>query len=69
MDACINKDKQFLEDQSSAKSAMEHSKEQKRVHTARKYIKISYNSLSASSSYDLLKTSSDDSSDSGTRQK
>ena len=63
MDACINKDKQFLEDQSSAKSAMEHSKEQKRVHTARKYIKISSDSLSSSSSDDSLETLSDDSSD------
>ena len=36
---------------------------------AKNYVEISSDSLSSSSSYDSLETSSDDSSDSGTRQK
>ena len=40
MDDCMNKEQQVLEDQQAAKSAMEHAKEQDRVHTAQKYIEI-----------------------------
>ena len=48
---------------------MEHAKEQERVHTALKYIEMLYDSSSSLSSYYLSETLSDDSSDSGTRQK
>ena len=69
MDACTNKEQQVREDQQLAESAMEHAKEQERVHTAQKYIEISSDSSSLTSSDDSLETSLDDSSDSGTRQK
>ena len=64
----MNKEQQVPEDQLSAKAAMEHSKEQELVHTAHEYIEILSDSLSSSSSYDSLETSSDDSFDSGARQ-
>ena len=44
-------------------------REQERVRKAQKYIEIPSDSLSSSSSDDLFETSSDESSDSGTRQK
>ena len=44
-------------------------REQELVHMTHNYIEISSDSSSSSSSYDLLETLSDDSSDSGTRQK
>ena len=40
MEACMNKEQQFTENQQAEKSAMEHAKEQERVHTAQKYIGI-----------------------------
>ena len=69
MDACINKEQQVPEYQQSAKAAMEYSKEQERVHTAKKYIEISSGSLSSSSSDDSSETFSDYSYNSGIRQK
>ena len=65
----MNKEHQVLEDQQAEKSAMEHAKEQERVHTAQKYIEFFSDSSSSLSSYALSETLSDDSSDSGTRQK
>ena len=65
----MNKEQQVPEDQQAAKAAMEHAKEQERVHMAQKYIEILSDSSSSSSSDDSLETSSDDSSDSVTRQK
>ena len=69
MDACMNKEQQYPEDQQTEKSTMENTKEQECVHTAQKYIEISSDSSSSSFSYDLFKTFLDNSSDSGTRQK
>ena len=69
IDACTNKEQQVPEDQQAAKSAMEHAKEQERVHTAQKYIEILSDSSSSSSSDDLSETSLDDPSDSSTRKK
>ena len=48
---------------------MEHPKEQERVYIEQEYIEISSDSSSSLSSYDSLETSSEDKSDSGTRQK
>ena len=48
---------------------MENAKKQERFHMAQKYIEILSDSFPSSSSDDLLETSSDASSDSGTRQK
>ena len=62
-DACMNKEQHVPEYQQAAKVAMEHIKEQERVHTAHTYIEISSDSLSSLSSYEPLETSSDDSSD------
>ena len=56
----MNKEQQVPEDQQAAKAAMEHAKEQERVHTAQKYIEILSDSSSLSSSDNLSKTSSDD---------
>ena len=47
MDACIIKEKQVPEDQQSEKSAMEHTKEQKSVHTAQRCVEISSDSSSS----------------------
>ena len=69
MDACMDKDQHVPEDQQAEKAAMEHTKEQERVHMAQKIIDIFSDSLSSSSSHDSLETYSDDSYDSGTRQK
>ena len=69
MYACMNKEQQVSEYQQAAKSAIEHAKEQERVHTAQKYIKILSDSLFSLSSDNLSEKSSDESSDSGTRQK
>ena len=69
MGACMNKEQQVPKDQQAEKAAMEHTKEQERVHTAHKYIEILSDSSSSSSLYDSLETSSDDSYDLGTRQK
>ena len=52
MDAYMNKEQQIPEDQQDAKAAMEHAKEQERVHTAQNYIYLSSDSSSFSSSYD-----------------
>ena len=65
----MNKEQQVPENQQAEKAAIEHAKEKERVHTAQKYIKISSDSSSLLSSYYSSKTLSDDSSDSGTRQK
>ena len=65
----MNKEQQVTEDQQSAKSAMEHAKEQERVHRAHKYIQISSDSSSSFSSDDSSETSSDDLSNSGTSPK
>ena len=62
----LNKAKEGLEDVLRYNDAM---REQERVHMAQKYIEILSDSLSSLSSDELLETSSDDSSDSGTRQK
>ena len=67
MDACMNKNKQVPEYQEAANPQCNTEKEQERVHTAHKYIKISSDSSPSLSSDDLLETSSYDSSDSGTR--
>ena len=48
---------------------MEHKKEQEGVHKAHKYIGISSEILSSSSSYESSKTLSEDSSDSVTKKK
>ena len=69
MYACKNKEQQVPEDQQSSKSTMEHAKEQERVHTAQKYIEILSDSSSTLSSDYLSKILSNDSSDSGKRQK
>ena len=69
MDTCINKEKQVTEDKQAAKSSMEHAKEKGRVCTAQKYIEIPFDSSSLLSSDDWAETLSDESSDSGTRQK
>ena len=69
MDACMNNDKHVIEYQQAAKAAMKHTKEQECVHTAQKHIEILSDSFSPSSPYESSETSSDDSSDSGTRQK
>ena len=69
MNACMNKEQQVPEDQQAAKAPMEHAKEQECVHMAQKHIEISSDSLSSSSSYDLLETLLDDSSDSVISQK
>ena len=66
MDACMNKEQQFPEDQQAANNEIDHTKEQERVHRAQNYIKIPSDSSSSSSSDDLSETSSDDSSDSVT---
>ena len=50
----MNNEKQVPEDQQAAKSAMEHAKEQERVHTAQKYIEISSDSSSSFSSDNSL---------------
>ena len=63
MYACINKEQQVPEDQQSTKAAMEHAKEEVRVHTAQKYIEILSDSSSSSSSYDSSETSLDEFSD------
>ena len=69
MDAFMNKEQQIPEDQQAKKAAMEHAKEQKRVHMVWNYIYLlSYSSFSLSSD-DSSETSLDDSYDSGTRQK
>ena len=65
----MNKQQQVPEYQQSEKSAIQYAQEQKCVHTAQKYIDIFSDSLSSSSSYDPLETSSGYSSDSGTSQK
>ena len=65
----MNKEQKVPEDQKSAKTSMEHTKEQECVHMAHEYIEILSDSLSSSSLDEPLETSSDDSSDSGTRQK
>ena len=62
----INEAEEVLEDILWYNDAME---EQERVDTAQKYIEILSYSSSSSSSDDSLETFSDDSSDSGTRQK
>ena len=62
----LNKAKEGLEDVLRYNDAM---REQERVRTAQKYIEILSDSLSSSSSDESLETSSNDSSDSGTRQK
>ena len=59
MYACMNKEQQVPEDQQSTKAAMEHAKEEVRVHTAQKYIEISSDSLSSPSSDESLETLSD----------
>ena len=69
MDAYMNKEKQFTEDQQAEKSALEYAKEQERVNRAQNYIYLLSDSSSSLSSYYSLETSLDDSSDSGTRQK
>ena len=69
MEACMNKEQQVPEDQQSAKSAMEHAKEQEHVYTAQKYIGISSDSLSSFSSDNSSETLSDDSYDSGSKKK
>ena len=69
MDACMNKEQQVPEYQQAAKVAMEHAKEQERVHTEQKYTEISSYSSSSSPSDESSETSSNDSSDSGTSQK
>ena len=55
----MNKEQQVPEDQQAAKVAMEHAKEQERVHTAHKYIEILSDSSSSSSSDYSLETSLD----------
>ena len=65
----MNKEQQVPEDQQSAKATMEHAKEQERVHTAQKYIEISSDSSSLSSSDDSLETLLYYSSDSDSSQK
>ena len=65
----MNKEQQFSEYKQTTKAVMKHTKEQERVHTSQKYIEILSDSLSSSSSDDLLETLSDESSDSGTRVK
>ena len=65
----MDKGQKVTEDQQAEKSAMEHTKEQEHVHTARKYIEISSDFSSSSSPDDSSEMSLDDSSDSGTRQK
>ena len=57
----MNNEQQVTEDQQTSKSAMEHAKEQERVHMAQKYIEISSDSSSSSPFDDLLETLSDDS--------
>ena len=69
MDAYMNKEQNNPEDQQAAKAAMEHANQQERVHTAKKQIYLSSNSLSYLSSYDSSERLLDESSDSGTRQK
>ena len=68
MDACMNKEQQVPEYQQTAKAAIEHAKEQERVHTAQKYNEISSDSSSSSSSDESLETSLENSYDSGTRK-
>ena len=62
----INKAKEGLEDIFRCNDAM---REKEHVHTARKYFEILSDPSSLFSSYELLETSSDDSYDSGTREK
>ena len=69
MDAYINKEQQISEYKQAAKSKMEHAKEQECVHMAQKYIYILSDSSSSSFSDYSSEILSDDSSDSGTRQK
>ena len=57
----MNKEQQVPEDQQAEKSAMEHTKEQERVHMALEIIDILSDSLSSSSLDDSLETYSDDS--------
>ena len=48
----MNKEQQITEDQQDAKSTMEHTKEQDRVHTAQNYIYLLYDPSSSLLSYD-----------------